>query len=231
MIRASGISCHACICLIFLWKSNLVSLSNAGAIWISAVVGLLHDIFLPVVSNRYSICRDQSIFKWICPPFSNSNDLSLARIAPLATEQITDDETRAPFKHKAEKKSTTLCINSAGSYDGRTDFFFTISLTSSSALSCFFFSSKYASLKSLTVCLFKPGSFPPNSLTVAAIPCWAACFPVSALYTYVHLQYFWRFLLLSSLFRNSSATAFFSLLVKESSFFKTSDGFDLLKYL
>ena len=49
------------------------------------------------------------------------------------------------------------------------------------------------------------------------------CFPIFALYACVHLQYFWHFLLLSSLFCNSSAT--------ESSSFKTSSGLDLLKSL
>ena len=38
-------------------------------------------------------------------PFSDSNDLSLARIAPLATEQITDDKTGAPLKRITETRS------------------------------------------------------------------------------------------------------------------------------
>ena len=44
------------------------------------------------------------MFKLTCPPFSNSNDVSLARFTPLAIEQITDDETGARFKRKAETR-------------------------------------------------------------------------------------------------------------------------------
>ena len=85
----------------FSLKVKFGLINNAGAIGILPVT-ILHNIFLPIVSNLHSTWRDQSIFKLICPSFSDSNDLSLARITPLAAEKITDNETGAPFKHKAE---------------------------------------------------------------------------------------------------------------------------------
>ena len=105
------------------------------------------------ISGKIDTFRKATIGCSTGPPFFNSNDLSLARITPLTTKQITHDETGAPHKRKAETRSTTFCISSAESNVGQPGFFFTISLTSSSALSCFFSSSKYTSLKLLFVSL------------------------------------------------------------------------------
>ena len=55
-------------------------LGNALAIGILVAVVILHGILLPIVSNRYTTWRDQSICNLLCWSFSTSNDLSLATI-------------------------------------------------------------------------------------------------------------------------------------------------------